>query len=39
MQPGVLNQLKEAAGEASVQLYRRVPRRNALPTTLQSFLR
>ena len=39
MQPGVLSQLKEAAGEASAQLYWRVPRRNALPTTLQSFLR
>ena len=39
MQPGVLNQLKEAAGEASVQLYRRVPRRNALPASLGKLLR
>lgn len=31
MQPGVLNHLQEAAGELSVQLYRRVPRSKALP--------
>jgi hypothetical protein len=39
MQPGVLKQLREAGGEASVQLYRRVPRRNALPATLGKLLR
>ena len=39
MQPGVLNQLREAGGEASVQLYRRVPRRNALPAALGKLLR
>jgi uncharacterized protein (DUF1330 family) len=38
MQPGALNQLKEAGGEASVQLYRRVPRRNALPAALGKLL-
>ena len=31
MQPGVLNQLKEAGGEVSVQLYRRVLKKDALP--------
>ena len=31
MQPGVLSQLQEAAGELSVQLYQRVPRSKALP--------
>ena len=31
MQPGVLSQVHEAAGELSVQLYQRVPRSKALP--------
>jgi len=39
MQPGVLNQLREAGGEASVQLYRRMPRKNALPAALGKLLR
>ena len=38
MQPGVLNQLQEVAGELSVQLYRRVPRREALPAALSKLL-
>lgn len=39
MQPSVLDQLKEAAGDASVQLYQRVPRRNAMPAALAKLLR
>jgi len=39
MQPGVLNQLQEAAGEVSVQLYQRVPRKEALPEALAKLLR
>jgi len=39
MQPGVLNQLKEGAGEVSVQLYQRVPRKDALPAALGKILR
>ena len=39
MQPGLLNQLQEVAGELSVQLYRRVPRREALPAPLAKLLR
>ena len=39
MQEGVLNQLKEAAGELSVQLYRRVPKRDALPAVVANLLR
>ena len=39
MQAGMLNQLREAGGEASVQLYRRVPRKNALPAALEKLLR
>ena len=39
MQPGVLNQLTEAAGDVSAQLYRRVPRTDALPTELGKLLR
>ena len=39
MQLGVLKQLREAGGEASVQLYRRVPRKNALPAALEKLLR
>jgi len=31
MEPGVLSQLKEVAGELSVQLYQRVARSKALP--------
>ncbi|MGB8223281.1 MAG: hypothetical protein WCF10_11905 [Polyangiales bacterium] len=39
MQPGVLSQLQAAAGEVSVQLYRRVPRSEALPTALRRWMR
>jgi len=39
MQVGMLNQLRQAGGEASVQLYRRVPRNNALPAALEKLLR
>ena len=39
MQPGPLNQLKETSGDASVQLYRRVPRKNALPAALGKLCR
>ncbi|MGB5504583.1 MAG: hypothetical protein WBM75_19475 [Polyangiales bacterium] len=39
VQPDVLNQLREAVGDASVQLYRRVPRKNALPAALGNLLR
>jgi uncharacterized protein (DUF1330 family) len=39
MQPGVLNQLQEAAGDVAVQLYQRVPKREALPASLGKFLR
>jgi uncharacterized protein (DUF1330 family) len=39
MQPGVLTQLQEVAGEPSVQLYRRVPRKDALPASLAKLLR
>lgn len=39
MQPGVLNQLREAAGDLSVQLYRRAARKDALPAALSSFFR
>jgi uncharacterized protein (DUF1330 family) len=39
MQAGMLNQLREAGGEASVQLYQRVPRKNALPAALEKLLR
>ena len=38
MQPGVLNDLQEAAGELSVQLYARVPRKDALPASLAKLL-
>ena len=38
MQPGLLNQLWEAGGEASVQLYERVARRKALPAALAKLL-
>lgn len=34
MQPEVLNALQEAAGPVSVQLYRRLPRKDALPVPL-----
>jgi hypothetical protein len=36
---GVLNGLHEAAGELSVQLYRRVRRRDAVPAPLAALLR
>ena len=39
MQSEVLNQLEGAAGELSVQLYRRVPRSDALPAALSKLLR
>ncbi len=39
LQPGVLSELQEAGGEASVQLYRRVPRKDALPDALGKLLR
>jgi len=39
VQPDVLNQLREAVGDASVQLYRRLPRKNALPASLGNLLR
>jgi len=39
MQPGVLNQLEEAGGELSVQLYQRVPRSKALPASLRKLMR
>ena len=39
MQSGALDQLGEAGGEVSVQLYRRVPRKNALPAALGNLLR
>jgi uncharacterized protein (DUF1330 family) len=39
MQSRVLNQLRGAGGEVSVQLYRRVPRKNALPAALGKLLR
>lgn len=39
MQADTLNRLREAGGEASVQLYRRVPRKSTLPTALGKLLR
>jgi len=39
IQSNVLTQLQEAAGEVSVQLYRRVPRSKALPAALRKLLR
>jgi uncharacterized protein (DUF1330 family) len=39
MEPGVLTQLQEAAGELSVQLYQRVPKSQALPAALSKLLR
>ena len=39
MQAGTINRIREAGGEASVQLYRRVPRKNALPAALGKLLR
>ena len=39
MQPAVLNQLQEAAGELSVQLYRRLPKSRALPASLRKLMR
>ncbi len=39
MQPAVLHQIQVAAGDASVQLYRRVPKRAALPDSIGKLLR
>jgi len=39
LQPGVMNQLQEVAGELSVQLYQRVPRSQALPAVFRKLLR
>ena len=39
MQADMLSQLQEAGGEVSVQLYRRVPRKNKLPAALEKLLR
>jgi len=39
IQSGVLDQLGEAAGELSLQLYRRVPRASAVPAALGKVLR
>ncbi|MGB5547512.1 MAG: hypothetical protein WBM74_13140 [Polyangiales bacterium] len=38
VQRGLLNQLREAGGDVSVQLYQRVPRSKALPVPLRGFL-
>ncbi len=38
MQSGVLNQLKEAGGEASVQVYQRVRRKDAWPAAFGRML-
>jgi uncharacterized protein (DUF1330 family) len=38
MQPAVLAQLGEASGETSVQLYRRIPKRDAVPAALRKLL-
>lgn len=38
LQPTVATQLQDAAGELSVQLYRRKPRTEALPATLAKLL-
>jgi len=39
MRSGAVNHLREAGGEVSAQLYRRVPRKNALPAALGKLLR
>jgi uncharacterized protein (DUF1330 family) len=39
IQPAVLKRLQDAGGDASVQLYRRVPRKSALPAALGKLLR
>ena len=39
MGPGVLSQLEEAAGELSIQLYRRVPKTEALPAPLAKWMK
>jgi len=39
MQPSVLNQIQEVAGEVSVQLYQRVPRSEAIPSALRKLMR
>ncbi len=38
MRSDALDQLRDAGGEASVQLYRRVPKKNALPAALGKLL-
>jgi hypothetical protein len=38
MSPHVLAELEQAAGELSVQLYRRVPRKDALPASVSKLL-
>lgn len=39
MRPGVLAELEEAAGQLSIQLYQRVPRKDALPASVAQLLR
>lgn len=39
MQPGVLHQIQVSAGDASVQLYRRVPKKDALPAAIAKLAR
>lgn len=39
MKPGLLAELEGAAGELSLQLYRRVPKKDALPASLSRLLR
>jgi uncharacterized protein (DUF1330 family) len=39
MSGGVVNQLREVAGEISVQLYQRVPKKEALPASVAALLR
>jgi uncharacterized protein (DUF1330 family) len=39
MTPGVLDQIQEAGGDASIQLYRRVPRKASLPASLAKAAR
>jgi len=39
MRSGAVNHLREAGGEVSAQLYRRVPRKNALPAALGRLFR
>jgi uncharacterized protein (DUF1330 family) len=39
LQPGVLEQLEEVAGELSIQLYQRVPKSGALPASVRKLMR